>query len=220
MEVITTRLDAIPLLVPSVVTSEDIDTVLDRVDGLYLPGGVSNVHPTHYGEEPLHELQVFDTEHDQLDMMLLENAIKRDLPILAVCRGMQILNVLLGGTLRQTIINDGAIDHMCSEDSHGRSASDCETHPIEIQSGGYLANWLGGPQMIRVNSLHEQAVGSLGEGLRLEAVAPDGVIEAFSCPDESHFVLGVQWHPDYCPETQDAQIIFAKFREAVVARRG
>ena len=168
----------------------DVGAMLDRVGGLVLTGG-SDVDPPLYGAEPHPRLGAVFRERDEFEIALCQEAFRRDLPILAICRGQQVLNVAMGGTLIQDITSDlaGAIDHDPGGDRW------VLTHEVEVAPGSRLGAILG-RERAAVNSIHHQAVGELGKGLVASArCVEDGIVEAIEAPDR-RFALGVQWHPE------------------------
>lgn len=211
---ITQHLEAMPLLVPTATSLDDLSPVLDMVDGILLPGAVSNLHPKHYGEEALHDHpQLFAEDHDALDMFLVREALRRNLPVLGICRGMQAMNVALGGSLHQNLAGVQTLNHLCSVPSLGASTEADQVHGIQPVAGGKLAGLL--PQGGVVNSLHEQAVKTLGKNVVVEARAPDGVVEAISIEGATNFALGVQWHPENQPHSEASARVFAAFKNAL-----
>jgi putative glutamine amidotransferase len=161
---------------------------LDGASGLLLMGG-TDVNPARYGEQPHPETEAPDDERDAREIALIEEALRRDLPILAICRGMQILNVQHGGSL---------VQHLEPVERHRQEPEDksLSAHSIEIVSGKELARIAGRELKRDVNSRHHQSVGGVGKGLVVSARDPrDGLIEAIERPDK-RFVVGVQWHPE------------------------
>lgn len=187
-----------PLVVPSVQPSE-IDELLDHADGVFLTGSPSNVHPSHFGESVLDETLPLDVERDGWTLPLIPRALERGIPLFAICRGFQEANVALGGSLHQAVhAVPGQNDHRGEIDA-APEITYGPAHPIEVQPGGQLAAIVGaGP--IQVNSVHGQGVNRLAQGLRIEALAPDGLVEAFSKADAPAFNLCVQWHPEWQAE--------------------
>ena len=167
----------IPLLIPAVGARLPTDALLDRLDGLLLTGSPSNVDPALYGALPVQHDGPGDSARDATTLPLIRAAIGRDMPILAICRGHQELNVALGGTLHQQVSDvPGRIDHRAD---HCKSV-DVQygpAHRVELSAAGYLAG-LSGERSIEVNSLHEQGIAALAPGLTVEATAPDSQIEA------------------------------------------
>ena len=184
-----------PLVVPSA-APEEFDALLDLADGLFLTGSPSNVHPSHF-DESVHDAALpLDTDRDAWTLPLIPKALARGLPYFAICRGSQETNVALGGSLHQAVHEVvGHIDHRDPVDEPVE-VQYAPAHSVDVLPGGVLARVLQRDR-IQVNSLHGQAVNRLADGLRVEARAPDGVIEAFSKPDARGFNLAVQWHPEW-----------------------
>jgi putative glutamine amidotransferase len=210
---------AVPLVLPAIAALPDLDALLARVDGVLLTGSRSNVHPSCYSAPAISEAEPYDRGRDSLTLPLIAAVLRRGIPILAICRGLQELNVALGGTLIAEVhAEPGRDDHRAtpSADADVRFAI---AHDIAVMSDGLLAGILGAGT-IRVNSLHRQAIGRLADGLRVEATAPDGTIEAVSVRDAAGFALGVQWHPEYWARTDPpSRQIFEAFGAAVRAYR-
>lgn len=215
VDVIFHEVDANPLLLPTAHDKETVNELLMQIDGIILPGGYSNVHPRRYGAEPHSRPQLFDESHDDTDFFLIDKARCLGIPLLGICRGMQSINVAFGGTLHQDILTDGRLNHRCSLATNGTSLLPDHAHLISVQSGGQLEAMLQSNAPVMVNSLHEQGIDRLGEGLIVEAMADDGVIEAISCPTAKEFLLGVQWHPERIPDNLVSDRIFGAFRDAV-----
>jgi putative glutamine amidotransferase len=172
--------------------------LLDRLDGLLLSGGV-DIDPALFDEAPHPKLRRVDRRRDDLELALTREALRRGMPILAICRGIQVLNVATGGTLIQDLPSEvaGGERHDCPEPRSQR------VHRIEAEPGTRLHDILG-EEAIPVNSFHHQAVGRLGEGLVASARCPeDGVIEGLERPGHE-FVVGVQWHPETFWDHQDS----------------
>jgi putative glutamine amidotransferase len=182
------RAGGIPVIVP-LLRPDAIGALLDRVDGVCLPGG-PDVQSSAYGAEPHPELGPTEPRVDAVELALVRAADRRKLPILGICRGMQLLNVARGGTLHQHLpdVAGTAVEHRQRE--HGSIAS----HKIETASHSRLRATLGGPTL-EVNSFHHQAVQTLGKGLVATAWAQDGTIEAIENPGD-RLVVGVQWHAE------------------------
>lgn len=193
--------------------------LLDRLDGLMLTGSYTNVLPSRYGAAREPENTRDDLDRDHAAMLWLPLALARRLPLLAICRGFQELNVAFGGTLHQAVQRvPGRQDHR--EPSGTKAEQYAASHDIEVRPGGCLARLYGdagdsetgkaGPLTAKVNSVHQQGIDRLGEGLLVEAVAPDGLIEAISVADAPGFTLAVQWHPEW--ETAKNPLYDAIFR--------
>jgi len=180
---------AIPVVLPSQ-RPEDAAALLDRLDGLLLSGGI-DVDPSLYGRPRHPKLGRVDRRRDDFELALTREALARDLPILAICRGHQVLNVATGGTLLQDIPSElkGAVTH----DAPGRRTR--RSHAIDVDPASKLGEILGGGPLA-VNSFHHQAVDRLGRGLSPAGRCPeDGVVEALEAADR-RFVVAVQWHPE------------------------
>jgi len=202
---------AIPMIIPP--SAPDFaSAILDRLDGLLLAGGV-DIDPALFGQERHSGLRRVDRRRDDLELALTREAIERDLPILAICRGIQVLNVARGGTLIQHLPSEipGSERHDCPEPRSRR------IHRVDVEPGSRLHAILGASG-VPVNSLHHQAVGRLGEGLRTTASCDeDGVVEGLEMPSRS-FVLGVQWHPEtFWDQADSFQPLFDAQVEAIGA---
>ena len=180
----------IPLVVPPLTDPTGAGEILDSAGGLLLTGG-EDVDPPRYGAQPHPALGTVNPQRDTTELALIEAARARRLPVLAICRGIQILNVAYGGTLVQDLPSErpSAIVH----EQRGDAAS--RTHGVTISAGSYLAAATG-IETIEVNSRHHQAIARLGAGLHVTSVAPDGVIEGVEVDDPAWWVLAVQWHPE------------------------
>ena len=201
------RAGGLPLVVPPGLAG--IEALLMRLDGLLLPGG-PDLHPSAYGEQPDSALGPTDRALDEFELKLAAGADELQLPILALCRGGQLLNVIRGGSLIQDVRHDGV--------QHRQSASgEQATHSVSIESGTLLAGVLGAGEH-NVNSFHHQAIDRLGRSLRVSALAPDGLIEAIEATDRP-FALGVQWHAEALAGDPDHGALFRAFVAACSARR-
>jgi putative glutamine amidotransferase len=202
----------LPVLIPAVGSRIDVTAMLDALDGLLLTGSPSNVHPSEYGGEPLDAEILHDLARDATALPLIREAVRRDLPVLAICRGIQELNVALGGTLHQRVHElPGRLNHRWRKESPDGAYG--PAHMVALTPGGLLAG-LAGSAEVMVNSLHSQGIDRPAPKLRVEAVAPDGQIEAVSLP-EARFVVGVQWHPEYkALENPFSTALFSAFAAA------
>ncbi|MGW5197671.1 gamma-glutamyl-gamma-aminobutyrate hydrolase family protein [Streptomyces spiralis] len=191
--------------------------VLDRFDGLVMGGHESDVDPARYGGPPLPGKRA--PERDELALSAIPRAIRAGLPLLGICRGLQELNVAYGGTLRD--IGGLSLGAEHREDlSLPRDEQYLPRHDIAVAGGGLLERTTG-RRTLRVNSLHQQAIRALAPGLRLEAAAADGVVEAVSAVDASAFCLAVQWHPEWYAATDPVpRQLFTAFGEAAAAHAG
>jgi putative glutamine amidotransferase len=207
----------LPVLIPAVGSQVEHRGIVDALDGLLLTGSPSNVHPSEYGCAPRHPETLHDPARDATTLPLIREAVRRDLPILAICRGIQELNVALGGTLHQRLQEiPGRLDHRPHRESPDGPYG--PAHGVALTPGGLLARLADSTEQV-VNSLHSQGVDRPAPDLQVEAVAPDGQIEAVSLPG-ARFVVGVQWHPEYKPlENPLSRALFAAFAKACHATR-
>ena len=213
------KLGAIPLIIafPDDVSKVDqlAQDYVQLIDGLMLPGG-PDVDPTFYGEEPHPKIGMTLYQKDRFEIALIKAELAADKPIFGICRGIQIMNVAMGGTLYQDLESqypELKIQH--PQATLGQFA----THHVELTAGSKLAK-LYGQSTIKVNSRHHQAVKAVGKGLKVTAVAPDGVIEGMESTDTDLF-LGVQWHPENMWQQEDPQqlVVFQDFLDRIAAHR-
>ena len=186
---------ALPLVVPGAQPAE-LEALLDLADGVLLTGSPSNVHPQNF-EEAVHDPSLpLDPDRDAWTLPLVPLVLARGLPLLAICRGAQEVNVALGGSLHQAVHEVGPfVDHR--SDPHQAAAIQYgPAHSLQVVEGGLLAGIVGRSQF-EVNSIHTQGVKALAPVLRAEAHAPDGLVEAFTQPAAPGFNLCVQWHPEW-----------------------
>jgi len=212
---------AIPLLIPVTRQPLDIGQILDTVDGIFLPGSPSNVAPEIYGGPAPRPGNVADPHRDALTLPLIRATVARGMPMLAVCRGMQEMNVAYGGTLHQFVHElPGRQNHISGHLEKPATSPDeryAPAHDITVLAKTNLARILGAKRF-RVNSVHNQGIDRLADGLHVEAVAPDGTIEAVSIDDAPGFAIGVQWHPEWRARENPAYAaIFQAFRKALLA---
>ncbi len=208
----------IPLMLPSLGELIDIPTIVARLDGLLVTGSPSNVYPTHYGKEASPEAEPHDHERDATTLPLIREAIRQGLPLFAICRGMQELNVAFGGSLHVRVHEmPGKFDHRQPRHDDP-DVQYGPRHPAHLVEGGQLHRLLGETE-ITINSLHWQAVDRLGEGLSIEARAHDDTVEAIKVDGAKDFALGVQWHPEYkVMENEISVKLFSAFGAAAQAR--
>ena len=208
---------AAPVLLPLVPHDPDCLTdIFDRLDGVFLTGGV-DVDPSRYGEARHPMCGTTDADRDAVELMLLSYALERKLPVLAVCRGLQILNVACGGTLYQDV--SAQVPAALKHDYFPTPARPSRTylaHDISVAPRTRLGELLGEP-VVAVNSMHHQAIKELAPTLRASAFAPDGIIEAVEGTN-GQFLVAVQWHPEELADTQPGQRrLFTSFVEAAAA---
>lgn len=192
--------DGLPLLIPGLQPPLALREALEAVDGILLTGAVSNIEPHHYSDEPSWEGNLHDPARDATNLALIPLAIEMRLPILAICRGFQEINVAFGGRLHQKVHEvPGLSDHRENPDDP-LDVQYAPAHEVALAPGGLLAT-IAGTERVRVNSLHGQGIARLGEGLIAEATAPDGLIEAYRFDGggraDGAFLLAVQWHPEW-----------------------
>lgn len=185
-----------------------IDDVLSTIDGLIIPGGDGDVPPNMYGQEVKSSKVCAADLRAEYEFELMTKALKRDMSILGICHGMQLLNVIFGGTLIQDIPE--FVPHAISHKQP--SPKNIPYHPMTINEGTKLFEIAGGKKDWMVTSTHHQAIDRLGSGLVASAIAPDGIVEAIESP-EHRFVLGVEWHPEYGSTELDRNI----FRQLILS---
>jgi putative glutamine amidotransferase len=187
---------AVPLLLPALGETLDLESTLERVDGVLLTGSRSNVHPARYGVEPSERHEPYDIDRDATTFRLIPMALDMGVPLFAICRGFQELNVALGGTLvTEAQERPGSLDHRAPlglpSDERFKIV-----HEVNFEPDSRLGTLLNAC-CIRVNSVHRQVIDRLAPRLIVEARAPDGTIEAARVKDAQNFAFGVQWHPEY-----------------------
>ncbi len=192
------RAGGLPLPLPDLEDEAGADALLGRVDGLLLAGG-ADVDPRSYGEEPLRPEWGGDGIRDAYEMRLVRLAQQRGLPILGICRGIQLLNVALGGHLYQDIVTqrDDALVH---RDWH---QYDALGHSVRLDADSWISRVYGGATTMEINSIHHQGLRDVAPPLRATAWAPDGVIEAVEARDRAQWMMGVQWHPEWLEGQSD-----------------
>ena len=202
----------VPVILPAIGSDTDIQELLDRLDAVMLTGSSSNVEPARYGGPASREGTKHDPKRDATTLPLIRNVLDAGMPLLAICRGHQELNVALGGTLHQNVQElPGKQDHRAPRDQP-HSVRYAPVHPVDL--AGSLARLAGGA-VAKVNSLHAQAIDRLAPGLAVEAMSEDGVIEAVRVDGAKGFALGVQWHPEWLVETDAlSKALFAAFSQA------
>jgi putative glutamine amidotransferase len=219
VDAVATGAAAIPVLIPALGDRLDPDQLLGRLDGLLVTGSPSNVDPALYGGPPPREGNEADPARDATTLPLIRKALLRGVPLLGICRGLQELNVALGGSLHQHVHElPGRLDHRSDKSKPYAERYASIAHPVTITPGGRLQAILEGAVRIDVNSLHGQGIDRLAERLDVEAVAEDGTIEAVSVRDARGFALAVQWHPEWqVLENPVSRRLFAAFGAATQA---
>lgn len=199
--------DAIPLIVPSLGQLDDMATIVARLDAVLLTGATSNIEPRHFGSPGGREPK--DAMRDTTSLALIKAAQEANVPVIGICRGLQEINVALGGSLLDQRDNDEiSIAHHASDDAT-LDEMFAHSHPVDVSPGSSLEQVVG-VQRLLVNSVHYQMIDQLGEGLRVEATAADGVVEAISSRD-GRSIFAVQWHPEWRPETRPHDLAFWRY---------
>lgn len=204
-----TKAGGIPLLLPTSLPPDSLLTLLHQCSGLLLTGG-RDVDPLCYQSQPDARAKGIDHDRDQAEMLLIEYALSENIPVLAICRGIQILNVALGGTLYPDVMQDHP--NAQKHDFYPNLPRDAYRHWIKL-SPGNLLHTIMNTDTIRVNSLHHQSIQAPASALQVVGWAEDGTIEAVVAP-EKNFVIGVQWHPECLPQDIHTRQLFTAFIEA------
>ena len=209
----------VPILIPANGSKCDIQTLMERLDGVILTGSPSNVEPALYGGDPHPPETPEDRSRDAVTLPLVRAAIELGMPLLGICRGFQEMNVALGGSLHQRLQDlPGRIDHSTPMQPLP-AIRHAKAHSIRVVPGSWLHR-VAQAREIAVNSLHNQGVDRLAPGLVAEGYAPDGTIEAFRVAQASGFAVAVQWHPEYDMDTDAvSRRIFLAFADAVASYR-
>ena len=208
------RAGGVPVLLPVQLTVEEIEALLPTLQGVLFTGG-PDVHPALF-QAPMHpSVKGIDPARDQTDLYLLRTAVRMRIPVLAICRGFQVLNVAFGGSLYTDLSSDrpDGLFHTC----YPNLPYDLLSHSVRLEPGSRLAGLLACDELY-VNSLHHQGVNRPGEGLQVAARANDGLIEALEILDYP-FGVGVQWHPELLPQDGPSQGLFQAFIRAAAAKR-
>ena len=205
----------VPVLIPANGSATDVDTLVARLDGIILTGSRSNVEPALYEGPPHPEGVPEDHARDSTTIRLIRAAIVAGIPIFAICRGLQELNVALGGTLHQRLQDlPGRLDHSTPMHPNPRIRTG-KAHAIRLAPGSWIHR-VAGAAIIPVNSLHNQGIDRLAPGLIAEGTAPDGTIEAVRLPNAKALTIGVQWHPEYDFDIDSvSRNLFKTFADAV-----
>ena len=205
----------VPVLLSPDMEQTALEDCLDQLDGLMLAGG-GDVVPSRFGEEPIQELGETTPVRDEFELRLLPAAIRRNMPVLGICRGIQVMNVALGGTLYQDLPAQYQPAHPPLLAHKQTQPYETPTHSVELQPSSQLYR-LTGQKELQVNSMHHQAIEALADGLMISGRAADGTIEAVECLDLPFF-LGVQWHPERLSD-EASHRLFAGFVEAAQTYR-
>ena len=212
--------DCVPVILPALGTRLEMESFLRHIDGVVLTGARANVEPHHFGGEPFPDDEPIDPARDATVIPLIQAAVAAKVPVFGICRGIQEINVALGGSLHYRLHT------LPDTDDHRMPRHDDVTieeifelrHSISLTPGGYLQK-LAGCEEVMVNSLHGQGIDRIADCLQVEATSPDGVIEAVAAKDQSSFTVGVQWHAEWKPEEHDlSRQLFEEFGEAARVR--
>ena len=215
-----TMVDCIPMLLPPVGSAVDAVELVSHIDGLVLTGGRANVEPHHYDGPAFPDDEIIDPGRDALVLPLVRACIAARVPVFGICRGIQEINVALGGSLHYRI------HQLAGKNDHRRPRrEDVSTeeifrpnHLVRLTPGGLFQALTGQDEMM-VNSLHGQGIERLGEGLVVEATSPDDVVEGLRYDDDAHFIVGVQWHAEWQPDKHVLSgALYTAFGEAARAR--
>ncbi len=203
------RAGACPVLVPLGLPEDLLSETLQRLDGLLFTGG-GDIHPERYGNTIHPKVSNINLERDRVEIHLLQQAVERGLPFLGICRGLQLVNVALGGSLYEDLLEQrpGSLRH----DYDGDYPREYLAHAIQVKTGSRIGQILG-KTCVLVNSLHHQGIRHLAPGLRAAAHAPDGVIEGVELAGH-RFGLAVQWHPEWLPDDPTMTALFHEFARA------
>lgn len=209
--------DVVPVFIPSSGKKISFNDLKGRIDGLLLTGSPSHVAPACYGEKQIFPDSDLDLGRDATTLPLISEVLKADLPLLAICRGFQEMNVVMGGTLHQAVHDlPGKMDHRAQKNMTIVQVYRHQAHKVAVQKGGLLEKW-GAPDHFTVNTVHQQGIDKLGEGLFVEAIADDGLVECVSIPGKK-FAFGTQWHPEGDTDINPvSKLIFEKFGQALRA---
>ena len=199
----------LPIVIPGVTNISTLESLLSRLDGVLFSGG-ADIDPVLFGGESHPRIYGISPERDALEMALVRHALSADKPILAICRGIQVLNVALGGTL-YTHIQDQRAQSL-KHDWFPDFPRDKLAHGVRLSPGSIL-HQIYDAEEIRVNSLHHQGLAEVGEGLRVTGLAPDDLVEGVEFEGTS-FAVGVQWHPECLPDDAGSQALFKAFVQA------
>ena len=201
----------VPVLIPSMLADDGWEAVYPRLDGILFSGG-GDIALEHFTGDPHPRIDDVEPERDAIELQMIQSAASDGKPFLGICRGCQVLNVALGGTLYTHIPDQmsGALDH-----SYPGNMRTVLVHEVKIEEGTHVAEIYGQP-IIKVNSLHHQGLKDIAPSLRVAGHAPDGLVEAVELPDHP-FGLAVQWHPEWLTDQESTRNLFRKFVEAAGA---
>ena len=214
LRAVVQSVDAVPLIIPVLSELLDVRALLHHVDGVMFTGSYSNVEPHHYDGEPSEAGTLHDPHRDAVTLPMIRLLLDNSVPLFAICRGYQEFNVAMGGSLHQKVREVSGYHNHLENPEDPRDVQYGPSHPVTLPEGSLLRELMG-TDSVMVNSLHEQGVARLGDGLSVEAVADDGLVEAFRVEDAPGFNLGVQWHPEWRSTEDDlSTAMFKAFGDA------
>jgi putative glutamine amidotransferase len=206
----------LPVLIPLSLAGDDLRAVYARLDGILVPGG-ADIDPAYFNQERHPKLGEVDPERDRVELEITRYAVEDGKPLLGVCRGLQVINVALGGTLYQDLPSEYPATLLRHAHPVSEYPRDHLAHLVRVEEESHLARVLGTP-LVQVNSRHHQAVREVAPSLEIVARAPDGVIEGVELPQHP-FALGVQWHPENLQALPEMKRLFEGFVEASRVKR-
>lgn len=210
--------DAVPLIIPVLADDLAIDELFETLDGVLLTGSQSDIEPHHYGHDSEDERALRDPHRDATTLPMARHALDAGIPLFAICRGFQELNVVLGGTLHQKVHQVPGMQNHKEDPTDPVEVQYGPSHPVNLVEGGLLHR-LAGDRRVVVNSLHGQGIRRLAQGVSVEATADDGLVEAFTVDSVEGFALAVQWHPEWqTAENRFYLAMFEAFGEACKRR--
>ena len=212
--------ECVPIILPALADRIDLESFAARIDGLLLTGGRANIEPYHYGGDPFPDDEFIDPGRDNTVLPLVRACVEAEVPVFGICRGIQELNVALGGTLHYRVHQvPGMDDHRMPQRDNLSAEEVFELrHPVHLARGGTFESLVGRSEVM-VNSLHGQGVDRLAECLEVEARSPDGIIEGVRLRNDATFTVGVQWHAEWKPEEHAlSRALFREFGAAARAR--
>ena len=212
----------VPVLLPPLGGRIDVESFVERIDGLVLTGGRANVEPHHYDGPPFPDDEPIDPERDATALAMVRACVAAEVPVFGICRGIQEMNVALGGSLhyRLHLLDDKDDHRMPRHDDVTVEEVFKLRHPVRLSRGGLFERLVGAPEVM-VNSLHGQGIDQIADALEVEAITPDGVIEGVRLRNDRTFTVGVQWHAEWKPEEHElSRKLFEEFGRAARVRAG
>lgn len=205
---------ATPVVIPALGEEHDFASMVEHLDGLLLTGGRANVEPHHYGGSPFPDDEIRDPARDATVLPLIRACVDAGVPVFGICRGIQEMNVALGGSLHYRVhLVEGKMDHRMKREGT-MDERFALRHMVSLTPGGALSKLVGKDE-VKVNSAHGQGVDRLADGVKVEATAPDGIIEAFRVTGAKRFAVGVQWHAEWRYDEHDLALkLFEAFGDA------